>query len=137
MPIVVAPAYRRLLLRARTAGRGTRSGVRQMTPPIGTMRPSLIAMAAPGVLGLPLHEYFRNADGSLTSSAWFTLVVVSLAWSLWALGVLIAPGWVLTRIGLPRTRRAVTVLRLMGVVAAAVAVVVTALVLGATPGKLY
>jgi len=108
-----------------------------MTSPIGTMRPSLIAMAAPGILGVPLHEYFRNADGSLTSSAWFTLVVVSLAWSLWALGVLIAPGWVLTRIGLARTRRAVTVLRLMGLVAAAVAVLVTALVLGATPGKLY
>src|SRR5215472_16564464 len=37
--------------------------------------------AAP--LAVRLHLHFRNPDGSLTFSAWFTLVTASLAGSLW------------------------------------------------------
>lgn len=86
---------------------------------------------------MTLHLYFRNTDGSLTWSAWFVLTGISLVWFLWALGVFLAPGWVLTRVGLPSDWRAMTALRAIGLVAGAIALIVAALIVASKPGKLY
>ena len=93
---------------------------------------------------LLLHLDFRNADGSLAVGGWWFLIL-SVGWIVWGLAAEVRPRWVLRPLALvglrleryPARGWIVITVRAIGVLSLVVGIIVSILVLRATPGRLY